>query len=455
MSAHTPHLNEEISRKLEKKRRSLLFYILVGVLAVNLVALIIFGSVAIFTHIFKREVAFQPGPEVIKTIDPRKIEHKVKVKEMQKNSGRPQVQQRLQANRVSDMALPSIDVEPTVVTDALQKNIVQNFASAGLGTGLGTGTGSGGLGLGASEVSFFGIKAAGERIVFIVDVSRSMVEDIRGGLPGFEILKSEIGNMVDKLNHGTFFNLTAFDSRVDVFQPELEIVNNDLKNEAKEFISPYFEDFAEKVNEGFAKGEVVRPNATRLGNYRPPATESLTQFVWAGFDGENTSGHGTSRLDLALMAAFEMKADAIFVISDGNPSIRRALDEEERKELEERREKVRERNERTLERRREEYRKKMLLENEKRARRGLPPKIIEGSGRPGLGPGVPNLTHDEILEYLHAFAVEMYGDDKQNLPRIYTVAYGSDAGEETFLRTLAREYRGRFRKIRGLAPPIK
>ena len=38
------------------------------------------------------------------------------------------------------------------------------------------------------------------------------------------------------------------------------------------------------------------------------------------------------------------------------------------------------------------------------------------------------------------------------MPKIYTVAYGAQAGGEGFLQALAREFHGRYRKIRGLAP---
>ena len=41
------------------------------------------------------------------------------------------------------------------------------------------------------------------------------------------------------------------------------------------------------------------------------------------------------------------------------------------------------------------------------------------------------------------------------MPKIYTVAYGAQAEGEAFLQALAREFHGRYRKIRGLAPPVK
>ncbi len=68
------------------------------------------------------------------------------------------------------------------VKSNIQKSIGKNFSHGrARHADLGSGTGSGGLGLGTSTVSFFGIQAAGERIAFIIDLSRSMVEDDKGG----------------------------------------------------------------------------------------------------------------------------------------------------------------------------------------------------------------------------------------------------------------------------------
>ena len=151
------------------------------------------------------------------------------------------------------------------VKSNIQKNIGKNFSMAGLGTGLGSGTGSGGLGLGTSTVSFFGIQAAGERIAFIVDLSRSMVEDDKGGLNGINVLKSELKNMVEKLNDGTFFNLIFFDDNVDIFKPQLVIANTWTKKEADTFISPYYSDFGKELLQNYS----AREPELALGN--PPA----------------------------------------------------------------------------------------------------------------------------------------------------------------------------------------
>ena len=194
------------------------------------------GGVVVFKVLERPPAQFKPPPPPAKTtkIEPRKLQHRIKIREQQQNSGRPRVSPRLTANRVSGISLPEIEVDPAAapVKSNIQKNIGKSFSMGGLGTGLGSGTGSGGLGLGTSTVSFFGIQAAGERIAFVIDLSRSMVEDDKGGLNGINVLKSELKGMVEKLNDGTFFNLIFFDENVDIFKPKLVVAKPATKKEA-------------------------------------------------------------------------------------------------------------------------------------------------------------------------------------------------------------------------------
>ena len=68
---------------------------------------------------------------------------------------------------------------------------------------------------------------------------------------------------------------------------------------------------------------------------------------------------------------------------------------------------------------------------------------VEVRAESGPSVGRPSLTPSQTIEYIHAIAVELYGDRKK-MPKIYTVAYGADAGGEAFLQALAREFHGRF-----------
>ncbi|HEY5768439.1 MAG TPA: hypothetical protein VIS71_01220, partial [Terrimicrobium sp.] len=232
------------------------------------------GGVVVFKVLERPPAQFKPPPPPAKVtkIEPRKLQHRIKIREQQQNSGRPRVSPRLTANRVSGISLPEIEVDPAAapVKSNIQKNIGKSFSMGGLGSGLGSGTGSGGLGLGTSTVSFFGIQAAGERIAFVIDLSRSMVEDDKGGLKGINVLKNELKGMVEKLNDGTFFNLIFFDENVDLFKPKLVIAKPATKKEADDFISPYYADFGKQVIQNYSQENRNWPPATRLRNYHMP-----------------------------------------------------------------------------------------------------------------------------------------------------------------------------------------
>jgi hypothetical protein len=179
-------------------------------------------------------------------------------------------------------------------------------------------------------------------------------------------------------------------------------------------------------------------------------------------------GHTNSQIDAPLVAAFQMQADTIFIISDGAPIFERALFGKELEvyekkvaEAQERWAKVMEKDRDKIEKANKEstekYWKEVDAENAKRARQGLPPKVAEQGGPIGLGMSVgrPNLSTTETIDYIRALAAELYGEDKRKFPRIYTVSYGADAAGESFLKTLAQEFHGKFKRIRGLADPVK
>ena len=47
---------------------------------------------------------------------------------------------------------------------------------------------------------FFGIKASGNRVIFIIDASRFMLTDEKGGIPAYNKVKDEIAQMMAGLN---------------------------------------------------------------------------------------------------------------------------------------------------------------------------------------------------------------------------------------------------------------
>jgi len=132
--------------QLSEKRKKIMSWIL-GVSAVaHLLGLLIFGGWIIIRGEREQKTVFV-APPPIKTYEPRKLEHRVKVQKKQRSSSRPSMVPRLVSNKVSNLALPEIKMDPKVINTSFQPKF-KAVSGKGLGVGVGTGYGVGGFGTG-------------------------------------------------------------------------------------------------------------------------------------------------------------------------------------------------------------------------------------------------------------------------------------------------------------------
>ena len=328
-----------------------------------------------------------------------------------------------------------------------------------------------------STVNFFGAKGEGTNVYFVVDVSDSMVETDKGGIDGYKILKEKLGQMIQSLAPETNFNVVFYGDTVDLFRPESVPATPENQKAAREFLPKYMASTTQR-------GNILR-------NFKPKIATL-------------PSNGGTSRMDLGLVAAFEGRADTIFVLTDGKPVIQRAMNEKEReeyrkkaadseispadrqkyeKEVAEYRKKYEEYNE-EVKKYREKYADKITEKARREAENRVKGKgkVIEGQGFvvdpvkiPGLpaAPMVPtappppqakaqgkavgppslgNWRDDEILEYLKETIAGTYKKDGYELPSIHGVAFLAKPAEEKFLQSLASRNNGKFIRI---SAPLK
>jgi len=324
----------------------------------------------------------------------------------------------------------------------------------------------------ASAVNFFGVKGEGTNVYFVVDVSDSMVEQDKGGIEGYKNLKDKLGQMIQSLAPETNFNIVFYGDAADLFMPTSVSATPENQKAAIKFLEQYMASTAK------------RGNITR--NYQP----KITTLPSMG---------GTSRMDLGLAAAFEGRADTIFVLTDGKPVIRRAMDEKEReeyrkkmadseisatdrqkyeKEVTEYRKDFEKYNE-DLKKYREKYadklQEKARKEAENRAKgkgkvvegqgfvvdpvriAGLPdppkapvappPPARKNQGQSVAAPDLGNWSDEDILGYLKQTLAGTYKKDGYDLPSIHGVAFMSKPAEEKFLRSLANRNNGNFMRI--------
>lgn len=426
-------------RKLgEEKRRTLL--ILGGIsLGLHVAALLVFGSWIVIRSFLEERTVFT-APPPIKTYEPRKLEHQIKVSKRQRSSSRPAVMPRMVAARPSSLAMPEIKVDPKVVRTSFQPKF-KAITGIGLGAGLGTGYGLGGFGEGVSAFDFFGIRGRGQKIMICVDVSISMVEEERGGFEGFERVKARLGQVIDALTDRTLFNVVAFGDAGLTFRDEMVPATDQNKREAKKFMAP----FNTKNNYGLTEGNV-----------------KAVEF------GRKASG-GTTRLDLALTAAFLQGADTILIISDGIPRVRKELTADQLAAWEARLEQWRRENADAL----RAYETAMATMEWKTERVWVPPQPArlreDGFRGPTEGhwatrrvparphpprPEPPKMpdhmqwwTIEDFFEHFALLHEQCYVKKGKKPPVVHAIGYGIDPEGAEFLQAFTKKYNGSFRRI--------
>jgi hypothetical protein len=181
----------------------------------------------------------------------------------------------------------------------------EGFGLSGDGLGNGMGKGAGG-----HEVNFFGLKARAEKIVILVDASTSMLFPQKGGFDGYQRVKKEVIRVIQELPETGSFNLMLFCDSVYVFRSrELVPVTDESKQDATRWIEPLHQ-------------MDVRMAAAMMttGAWAGPLLADFDSWRYTPNDPELATTGGT-RVDIALLATFEQKPDAIFIISDGEPQI--------------------------------------------------------------------------------------------------------------------------------------
>ena len=210
----------------------------------------------------------------------RKLEHSIRVKQMQKQTRKPQILQRLVTEAPSKVALPEMPDMKTPDIKNLRDTPLMNSRAGSIG-GIGGGGGGAGRGLtggmGYSDTKFFGENIRTRAIVICMDISPSMIAK---GVT--QDVLNEAVKMLENMNVGTKFNILVFVDGSDGFAPQMVYATQENKQKAIEWLKQPFD-------------------GRRQGNLR-------------GFSG--------STPHMVIKSAVEMGADTVFVLSDDPPYLK-------------------------------------------------------------------------------------------------------------------------------------
>ncbi len=265
-----------------KRRRGLIVSVIVGSIIVHLIALALFGLWVVAEYFKEPEATFT----VRKTlrIPPPPPQHRMNMARHEAMTPKPSFTDKLVSTRPVEFALPDlpkVDLDqmlPLDPSELISDQVASLVGAAGFGSGLGSGL-SGGGGTG-SGISFFGIRAEGERIVLLFDVSSSVVNKANAmGVPLTRI-REETMSLIDGLPVTSRFSMIQFTQNYKPFNRELLAATDPNKAAARSWVEN------EWVESGTMSGGSVVSNPRGLA--------------------------------AVLELAFAMQPDLVFLISDAS-----------------------------------------------------------------------------------------------------------------------------------------
>ncbi len=84
---------------------------------------------------------------------------------------------------------------------------------------------------------FFGLRVTSERVVFVADLSGSMIHANSQGIQRIDALRNELGNFIGDYPDGGLFNIVTFASQVKSWQPTMVVMNTTSRREALAYVA--------------------------------------------------------------------------------------------------------------------------------------------------------------------------------------------------------------------------
>lgn len=410
-------------------------------LGIHAVLIVIALSFVAVTVITKEDQVFEAKPVNRPKMQLKKLQVPVNIKKkkMQKPKLRKRIVVQPKLTKVPDIKMPEI-----------------TGVKGGLGNAAGAGLGGGGsLGFNMPEMSLFGVKSRGEKVFIILDTSGYMMVDKMGGIPAYTIIKSELVRILEGLNPAVLFNIAIYEGNTSyTLYPSL--VSANVSNVAK------VEEWLKPLN-AVSKGMGDRDYGTR--------TKGAGGVQVNGKIVEEPLKNNPGDWARPALQAMEQGADVVFLLSCRWGTLRYLVEKNDKER------KWSEDDQKDYE---EAIAKAKVLhkkENDRRAAKGQPPRVVTRGSRglvmayvknarlpPGGGNTWHNYSPDELVE---AFG-NLQASSKPKLPTksgigrkkkkgglsfnvIHFVAEDAKSGNDANFSKMASLTRGEYSRVEGMA----
>jgi len=236
----------------------------------------------------------------------KQVEHRLQIaRKSGGSSPSPVSAKRIMSTAADALQLPDMPELPQVGASSLSSmGFGAGMGAVGAGSGYNTGVGNGtGLGKGFMSLSFLGVtNQRVSKVVFVVDISSSLMDIRKGGFRAFEIMRTEISRLVGNLSPSMQFSVVFFDSdEIRLFTNELQPATVANKTTFFKWITP--------INSSLQLlGARSIPSTSPRWEYNPPESLKLDP------------DYLPSQWLNALYAALKQGPDTVFLIT-GNASL--------------------------------------------------------------------------------------------------------------------------------------
>lgn len=176
-------------------------------------------------------------------------------------------------------------VVPAAKTMSMEGKTLGDLSSKIEGAAKGLAGAGSGVGKMGGTMKFMGVQSTGSSVVFVVDVSGSMISGEKS-VKTYEVLEKEVVKFIQSLDERSAFGIVVFSKDAKSFKQHLVRASREEKERGINFLKK------------------MTPET-----YRDPRAD----------EEEKAFHHGT-RADRGLAEAFEMKPDVVFFVSDGEPT---------------------------------------------------------------------------------------------------------------------------------------
>ena len=186
----------------KRQKDTLLYQIMLIVAVLHIVALLVLGSVIISQQIINPQEEFKAPPPAEKVSNQKK-QYQTKARNNQRRSQKLAKRIQIQNARVSNVS-----------------NVNISLPSGSIAGGSFTGTpppkGFGDLDLTATNVSLIGIQSKTEKVLIVIDASSYLMNEQRGGLETYKVIKDDVKRLVNALPPTVLFNVMAYSTTAGI-----------------------------------------------------------------------------------------------------------------------------------------------------------------------------------------------------------------------------------------------